>query len=77
MSDLEKSLIHDMVQFIMENADEVLAEKDKTDYSKGQLLAYTSVLDIIKDTLSGYDLKEFGLDYDVEEKYLGIKSNKI
>lgn len=77
MGDLEKSLIHDMVQFIMENADEVLAENDKTDYAQGQLLAYASALDIIKDTLSGYDVKEFGLDFDVEEKYLGIKSNKI
>lgn len=52
------------------NADEVLKSSDKGDYEQGQLLAYATVLGIIRDELSGYDLKEYGLDFDIDKKYL-------
>ena len=35
-----------------------------------QLMAYAESLCIIQDALSGYDLKKYGLDFDVDAKYL-------
>lgn len=72
MKDLEtnKNLLLDIIAETKENADEVLNSPDKGDYEQGQLLAYATVLSIIRDELSGYDLKEYGLDFDIDKKYL-------
>ena len=63
-------LLKDIVREIIQNADEVLKEKDDSEFYEGKILAYNEVLSIIKDYLTGYDLKEFGLDIDIDSKYM-------
>lgn len=72
MIDLEsrKNILMQSVEDILIEADEILAIKDKTLYQQGQLLAYATALGIIKTSLSGYDLSEFKLDFDIDKKYL-------
>lgn len=72
MKDLgtNKNLLLDIVSETKENADEVLNSSEIGEYEQGQLLAYATVLGAIRDVLSGYDLKEYGLDFDIDKKYL-------
>ena len=75
MKDLanNKDILIDVIEEITAEADELLNDthdKDSLDYINGQRLAYATALGIIKTCLSGYDLKEYGLDYDIDEKYL-------
>lgn len=66
------NLIREIVENITESADELLA-KGKNNLNlveQGQLLAYAEALSIIRDTLSGYDLKAISLDFDIDAKYL-------
>lgn len=65
-----KDALLEVVEEITAEADELLAEKEKTDYINGQLLAYATALGIIKTCLAGEDLDGFGLDYDIDKKYL-------
>lgn len=69
MNDLENNVLIETIDEILAEADELL-EEEKTDYTSGQLIAYATVLGIIRDCLSGYDLKEFGLDFDIDKKYI-------
>ena len=71
MKDLAKNkdILVEVIDEITAEADELLNET-KDDYNNGQMLAYATALGIIKTCLSGYDLKEFGLDYDIDKKYL-------
>lgn len=65
-----KDILIEVVEEITEEANQLL-EQDKTDdMIFGQKLAYATALGIIRDCLSGYDLKEFGLDFDIDKKYL-------
>lgn len=66
---MNKNILEQIVSDIVQEADE-LKSKKKNDYEEGQLLAFASVLDIIKSACAGYDLKEIGLDFDVDERYL-------
>lgn len=67
---MEKNLLFDIIAQVKETADEVLNSGEKDDYANGQLLAYATALSIIKDELSGYDLKEYDIDFDIDKKYL-------
>ena len=62
--------LRDIVQDIMESADEikVKTEKDPQDY--GQLLGYAEVLSIIRDNVDEDDLSKIGLDFDIDRRYL-------
>ncbi len=62
-------LLIEIIEGIKEEADEIMRE-NKTAYENGQLLAYATSLGIIKDCLAGEDLKKYGLDYDIDKKYL-------
>lgn len=64
-----KDILLEVVEEITAEADELL-EEGKNDYTSGQLLAYATALGIIKTCLAGEDLDEFGLDYDIDKKYL-------
>lgn len=64
-----KDILLEVIEEITAEADELL-EEEKTDYTSGQLLAYANTLGIIKTCLVGEDLDEFGLDYDIDKKYL-------
>ena len=63
-------LMREIVEAIIGAADEIQAKESKSMLEQGQLLAYAESLSIIRDTLSGYDLTEIGLDFDIDERYL-------
>lgn len=65
-----KDVLIEIIDEITEEADEIKNAEEKGNYKDGQLLAYATALGIIKTCLSGYDLKEYGLDYDIDKKYL-------
>ena len=67
---MNKNLIIEIVENIKENADELKAKEKLNDVEYGELLGYAEALSIIKDAHAGYDLKEIGLDFDIDEKYL-------
>lgn len=67
---MNENLMLEIVGGIMEAADELLAVGNRNDVENGQLMAYAESLCIIQDALSGYDLKKYGLDFDVDAKYL-------
>lgn len=64
-----KDILVEIIDEITAEADE-LQNEAKNDHTSGQMLAYATALGIIKTCLSGYDLKEYGLDYDIDKKYL-------
>ena len=64
-----KDLLIEIIEEIQREADEILKEK-QTNYDDGQLLAYATSLGIIKTCLAGENLEDFGLDYDIDKKYL-------
>lgn len=79
MSDtLTKDGIKFVISRLLENANEAVTEskKNKNDqFAAGRRLAYYEMLDILKTELDirGQDLKELGLDIDLEEKLVDGK----
>lgn len=67
---MDKGKLIEIVDCITEAADELKEKKNKDQYDEGQLLAYAEVLCIIQDAFAGEDLKEIGLDFDIDQKYL-------
>lgn len=64
-----------IIERLLSNANDAMqeAEDNKNDpFYSGKALAYYEVLDTIRNELSarGQDLKEFGLDIDLEKKFL-------
>lgn len=67
---MNENNLREIVENIIEAADE-LHQKDELDLvEQGQLLAYAESLCIIRDALAGYDLDKIGLDFDIDERYL-------
>ncbi len=64
------NLLAEIVEGIIECADELKASNDKSEYNQGQLLAYAESLSIIRDAFAGRDLGAIGLDFDIDKKYL-------
>lgn len=67
---MNKNLMKEIVEGIVDAADELLRKKDRDLVEQGQLIAYAESLCIIRDACTGYDLKEIGLDFDVDSRYL-------
>lgn len=67
---MNKNIMKEIVEGIVNAADELLEKKDRDLVEQGQLIAYAESLCIIRDACSGYDLKEINLDFDIDEKYL-------
>ena len=72
---MSESEIKYIVARVLDNANEAFeeAESDKDDdFYKGKKLAYYEILDTIKNELKarGQNLKEFGLDINLEKKFL-------
>lgn len=64
-----------IISRVIDNANDALEESNQNQndvFYKGRKLAYYEILDTIKNELeaSGQDLKEFGLDVDLEKTYL-------
>ncbi|WP_322184421.1 hypothetical protein [Neglectibacter caecimuris] len=62
--------LSDIVAAIKEAADEINAKRSKDSQDYGQLLAYAESLCIIRDACDPDILKEIGLDFDIDKKYL-------
>ena len=67
---MNKDLLIEIIENIKEAADELKDQNDRTEVEYGELLAYAESLTIIKDACMGYDLKELGLDFDIDATYL-------
>lgn len=67
---MNKDLIREAVEGIIEAADELLEKKDRNLVEQGQLIAYAESLSIIRDACAGYDLAEIDLDFDIDARYL-------
>ena len=67
---MNEHLMREIAENIIEAADELLEKENRDLVEQGQLIAYAETLSIIQDALSGYDLAAFGLDFDVDAKYL-------
>lgn len=72
---LDEETLKYIIARLVERADEAMQEyiNDKdNDFKNGRSLAYYEMLDILRTELdlSEKDLNEFGLDFDLEEKYL-------
>lgn len=67
---MNNNLMKEIVENIIEAADELLEKKDRDLVEEGQLLAYAESLSIIRDAYAGYDLADIGLDFDIDAKYL-------
>lgn len=64
-----------IISRVVENANDALEESNQNkddDFYKGRRMAYYEIMDTIKNELeaSSQDLKEFGLDIDLEKTYL-------
>ena len=72
---MNENTIKFIVSRVIENANDAIEEakqNPKDDFYKGHKLAYYEILDTIKSELSAHnqDLKEFGLDIDLEKTFL-------
>lgn len=67
---MNENLTREIVEGIMEAADELLAVENRNEIQQGQLLAYAESLSIIRDALAGYDLASIGLNFDIDARYL-------
>ena len=70
---MDKGLLIECISEIIENADEALRDYPNGDYKDGAMLAYSSALSSLKYKLKHValeDLAEYGLDFDVDERYL-------
>ena len=72
---MSESEVKYIVSRVLDNANEAFedAESNKDDdFYKGKKLAYYEILDTIKNELKarGQDLKEFGLNINLEKKFL-------
>ncbi len=67
---MNENLTREIVEGIVEAADELLSMESRNEIQQGQLIAYAETLSIIRDAFAGYDLAAIGLDFDIDEKYL-------
>ncbi|MBR4291688.1 MAG: hypothetical protein IKT52_13790 [Oscillospiraceae bacterium] len=67
---MNKNALKEIVEGIVEAADELLEKEDRDLVEQGELIAYAESLSIIRDACAGYDLKEIGLDFAIDAKYL-------
>ena len=72
---MNESTIKFIISRVIENANDAAEEANQNkndDFYKGRKLAYYEILDIIKSELEvrDADLKEFGLDIDLEKTFL-------
>jgi len=69
---MDESTIKYIIARVIDNAGDERTLKSKDDFSMGKKLAYYEILDTIKNELiiNDQDLKEFGLDFNLEDKLL-------
>ena len=67
---MNENLMMEIVEGLVESADELAAKDERDLFEAGQLLGYIEALAIIRDAHAGYDLAKIGLDFDIDAKYL-------
>ena len=67
---MNKDILFEIIDNIKEADYELKGQNDRTEVEYGELLAYAESLSIIKDACMGYDLKELGLDFDIDATFL-------
>lgn len=70
---MTESEIKFIISRVLDNAKDAIKETDtNAEFNSGKLFAYYEILDTIKNELivRGQDLKEFGLDIDLEKTFL-------
>ena len=65
---MNEEMIKQYIKDILEMADAVKAEPEG-EFKDGKLLAYNEILSILKTDLTPAGVKEFGLDFDIDEKF--------
>jgi len=75
MNKLSEEAIKYIISRVIDNANDTVEESKQNkgdDFYKGKKMAYYQVLDTIKNELEAreMDLKEFGLDINLEKEYL-------
>ena len=72
---MSKDLMFEIVENIKEVADGLREMgSSATPFERGLLLGYADALRIIQGAYAGYDLKEIGLDIDIEREYLSYRT---
>lgn len=72
---MNDEVIKFIISRVIDNANDALSEANSNkddDFYKGRKLAYYEILDTIKNELTAreHDLKDFGLDIDLEKTFL-------
>lgn len=70
---MTESEIKFIISRVLDNAKDAIKETDtNAEFNSGKIFAYYEILDTIKNELivRGQDLKEFGLDIDLEKTFL-------
>ncbi len=67
---ISKEMLADIVQAIMESADEIAGKENRDSQDYGELLGYAESLNIIRDACNSDLLKDIGLDFDIDRRYL-------
>lgn len=65
-----KNTLKEIIEGITKTADELMEKKDRDLVQQGELIGYAESLSIIRDALAGQDLAEYGLDFDIDARYL-------
>ena len=69
-NEIQTAFLKDIVFEIFEELDEIKNQNEKNLYEAGQTAAYTHILRTIKPWIDEDELKDFGLDLDIDKKYL-------
>ncbi len=67
---ISKEILADIVQSIIESADEIAGKETRDSQDYGELLGYAESLSIIRDVCDTDLLKDIGLDFDIDKRYL-------
>ena len=68
--EINKDYLAEIVSLVIESADEIKAQKQIDNQDYGQLLAYAETLSIIRDVCGEEEVKDLGLDFDIDKRYL-------
>ena len=70
LNEMNKDIMKEIIENIMENADELKSKEVLNEVEFGELLGYMEALTIIKGACAGYDVEALGLGFDIEKEYL-------
>ena len=75
MDKIQAAYMRDLIREIFDELDEIKKD-EKCEHNFGQSLAYATVLGIVKSYIDEDDWGHFGLDIDIDGKYLMETASK-